>query len=100
MKELSYQLTPTFTIGIVRDPIPDRLLTVTGRGSEVLGRDKIMDLLVFCHFAVRLLEKKRHPNSRKWRNIVPTHVRLEPDVKMLLGRLDRAFKEGRESLED
>ncbi len=98
--DFPYQLTTTITVGIVRNPTPGRLLKVHTKGTEVLGHDEIMGLLGCILYAVRSLSRKKYPNSRKFANMIPSTVWLEPDVKMLMGRLERAFKTGKESLEE
>ena len=100
MTDISYPLTPVVTIGIVRDPTPSRLLKIQAKGSEVLGNDEVNELLACLLEVVRIRKRKYSPQSHLFRNHVPTHVRLEPDVKVFMGRLERTLREGKETVED
>ena len=93
-------MTPTVTIGIVRDPTPSRLLKIQAKGSEVLGNDEVNELLACLLEVVRIRKRKYSPQSHLFRNHVPTHVRLDPDVKVFMGRLERTLREGKETVED
>ena len=93
-------MTPTVTIGIVRDPTPSRLLKISAKGSEVLGNDEVNELLACLLEVVRIRKRKYSPQSHLFRNHVPTHVRLDPDVKVFMGRLERTLREGKETVED
>ena len=74
-------------------------MKVSAKGSEVLGHDELMGLLGCILYAVRSLSRKKYPNSRKFANMIPSTVWLEPDVKALMGTLERALREGRETVE-
>ena len=93
-------MTPTVTIGIVRDPTPSRLLKISAKGSEVLGNDEVNELLACLLEVVRIRKRKYSPQNHLFRNHVPTHVRLDPDVKVFMGRLERTLREGKETVED
>ena len=84
----------------MRDPTPSRLLKISAKGSEVLGNDEVNELLACLLEVVRIRKRKYSPNSHLFRNHVPTHVRLEPDVKVFMGRLERTLREGKETVED
>ena len=93
-------MTPTVTIGIVRDTTPSRLLKISTKGSEVLGNDEVNELLACILEVVRIRKRKSNFYSRRFRTHVPTHVRLESDVKTFMGRLERTLREGKETVED
>ena len=93
-------MTPTVMIGIVRDPTPSRLLKIQAKGSEVLGNDEVNELLACLLEVVRLRKRKNNWYSHRFRTHVPTHIRLDPDVKTFMGRLERTLREGKETVED
>ena len=100
MTDLAYQLTPVVTIGIVRDPTPSRLLKISTKGSEVLGNDEVNELLACILEVVRIRKRKNNFYSHRFRNHVPVHIRVDPDVKSFMGRLERTLREGKETVED
>ena len=84
----------------MRDPTPSRLLKIQAKGSEVLGNDEVNELLACLLEVVRIRRRKNNVYSRRFRTHVPTHVRLESDVKTFMGRLERTLREGKETVED
>ena|SRR3990172_4171792 len=97
-ESLSYQLTPTMKVGIVLNPTFGKELKITAKGPEVLGNDEVDRLLACVLIAIRALGRKHH--AAKFRSHIPTHVRLDSDVKMFMGRLERTLQEGKETVED
>ena len=100
MEDFPYQVTSTFAVGIMRNPTSGKLLKVSAKGTEVLGHDELVGLLSCILYAIRSLSRKKYPNSRRYINRVPSTVWLEPDVKMLMGTLERSLREGKETVED
>ena len=99
-ENLAYPLTPTMTIVILGNPTFGKELKIVAKGPEVLGNDEVDKLLACILTAIRTLGRKQHANSHRYRSNIPSQIRLRPDVKTFMGRLERSLKEGRETVED
>lgn len=90
----------------MRNPTAKKLLKVSSHGekrkswtTEILGLVEVGELEAVCRFARRSLQRKKYPNSRKYVNAVPKTVWLDEDEKIVLGRLERAIREGKETVD-
>ena len=115
---LSYRLTPTVSVGIVRNTDQRKVSNVWIAGDphrkeastrevfrikvkngpyEPLNLSEFEALLASCLFASRYegMSKYRY----KFRNKVPRSFELPVNVKLVMGQIERAFREGKENVE-
>lgn len=96
---LSYQLTPDLKIGVKYNPESYKPLVLTvGSKSIALDFAQLKHLEAVCYTLSRWGKAKKM--KYRWITKTPTVRRWDKDMIWFMGRMERAFHEKRETLED